>query len=344
MDRSIRTTVMLGNGEFCNGESLFQPKDFQSNKPLPIIFPGANGDANTTACINGSLDGIDVKGKAVLCERGRIGDIAKGLVVKNAGGAAMILMNTEDGRFQSQCPSSCASRIASSTFNIISGTSMSCPHLSGIAALLKSSHPDWSPAAIKSAIMTTADVADNQGKQIVDQRLTPADLFATGAGHVNPSRANDPGLIYDLTPDDYLAYLCGLRYTDNQVRIVAGSNASCSIVTSIREGELNYPSFSVTLGPSQTFNRTVTNVGNAMSAYSVEIIKPQGVDVSVKPDALHFSSMNEKLTYSVTFSPLDSGSGGSIGFAEGSLKWVSSSSSTKYEVRSPISVTFDNSK
>ncbi|KAJ8626493.1 hypothetical protein MRB53_019800 [Persea americana] len=98
MDRSIRAPVMLGNGEVFNGESVFQPKDFQSNNPLPIIYPGANGNARTARCINGSLDGIDVKGKAVLCEQGR-GGITRGLAVKNAGGAAMILTNTEDEGF-----------------------------------------------------------------------------------------------------------------------------------------------------------------------------------------------------------------------------------------------------
>ena len=79
---------------------------------------------------------------------------------------------------------------------------MSCPHLAGVAALLKNAHPDWSPAAIKSAIMTTADLVNLGNEPIQDETLEPADILAVGAGHVNPSKANDPGLIYDIHPED----------------------------------------------------------------------------------------------------------------------------------------------
>ncbi|XP_004246133.1 subtilisin-like protease 3 [Solanum lycopersicum] len=99
----------------------------------------------------------------------------------------------------------------------LTGTSVSCLHLSDIAALLKSVHLDWSPAGIKSAIMTTADVINLKSNLIEDETYLPADVFATGAGHVNPSKANDPGLIYDIEPSDYISYLCGLNYTNRQL-------------------------------------------------------------------------------------------------------------------------------
>ncbi|PIN26356.1 Cucumisin [Handroanthus impetiginosus] len=227
------------------------------------------------------------------------------------------------------------------TFAILSGTSMACPHLSGVAALLKSAHPDWSPAAIKSAIMTTADIVNLAHNPIEDQTLQPADVFATGAGHVNPSKANDPGLVYDIDPQDYIPYLCGLQYTDREVAIITQQKVNCSQVSSIPESQLNYPSFSVLFGEQvQTYSRTLTNVGDANSSYTVQISPPPGVHVSVKPDKLKFTEQKKKVTYEVTFRRLPSfgnyfrrlPSFGNSSFTQGFLVWTSG----KYMVRSPI--------
>ncbi|KAH6817033.1 hypothetical protein C2S51_000636 [Perilla frutescens var. frutescens] len=222
-----------------------------------------------------------------------------------------------------------------STFNMISGTSMSCPHLSGVAALLKSAHPDWSPAAIKSAIMTTADVVNLAHSPIEDETFLPADIFATGAGHVNPSRANDPGLIYDIQPKDYIPYLCGLNYTDRQVGLFLQRRVNCSVESSIPESQLNYPSFSITFTgqtTSRVYTRTVTNVGDPVSSYDVEISQPRGVDVRVEPATLKFSEVNQKLQYEVTFDRLTSAPNNT--YEQGFLKW----NSPKHSVRSPLAV------
>ncbi|CAA0820542.1 Subtilisin-like protease SBT1.2 [Striga hermonthica] len=189
-----------------------------------------------------------------------------------------------------------------STFNMLSGTSQSCPHLSGVAALLRSTHPDWSPAAIKSAIMTTADVVNRAGKPIEDANSHEADMFATGSGHVNPQAANDPGLVYDIEPKDYIPYLCGLNYTNTQVGMFWKHNkVDCSRVRSIPEAEINYPSFVLNFTGGepvyQKYTRTVTNVGLHKSTYRLTVVPPIGIKVLVEPETLKFSRLNEKKQY-----------------------------------------------
>jgi hypothetical protein len=369
---------------------------------------------------------IDVKGKIELCEPGWIGGNNKSKAVSAAGGAAMILMNSQVqgytamperyvlpatlvshatglkikdyikstkaptatilfkgtviggdkpsapsvASFSSRGPNTLSPGImkpdiigpgvniiaawpvpveisninSQPTFNLMSGTSMACPHLSGIAALLKSSHPDWSPAAIKSAIMTTADDTLTGGENpITDENLLPADILATGSGHVNPSKANDPGLIYDIHPDDYIPYLCGLNYDDDMVGAILhatrAGDIKCSEVKSIPEAQLNYPAFAITLGSSsdtQTYTRTVTNVGRANSTYSVDVFAPRGIGgINVTPIEMTFTEMNQTATYTVTFIPT-SDAVKPQGFAQGYLIWVSD----HYSVKSPISVTY----
>lgn len=227
-------------------------------------------------------------------------------------------------------------------FNIVSGTSMSCPHVSGIAALIKSIHKDWSPAAIKSALMTTAYVLDNTKKMPisdVSNSSTAATPFIFGSGHVDPERASDPGLIYDITGEDYLNHLCSLNYTSSEIAIFSGGTKFTCPKTKTPPGDLNYPSFAVNFNSkakknSDTFTRSVTNVGVPVGVYSVKVEEPKDVSVTVEPKALEFEKLGEKLTFKVSFVGRRKRTAGETSF--GTLVWVYG----KYTVRSPIAVTW----
>ncbi|KAL3830043.1 hypothetical protein ACJIZ3_018845 [Penstemon smallii] len=189
-------------------------------------------------------------------------------------------------------------------FNILSGTSMSCPHLSGVAALLKAAHPDWSPSAIKSALMTTAYTLDNTNSPLLDSsNYSLSTPLAHGAGHVDPHKALIPGLVYNATTEDYIAFLCSLDYTMEMIEtIVKRPNLTCS--RKFRDpGQLNYPSFSVLFGKSRVvkYTRELTNVGPTGSVYHVSIRAPSSVAVSVKPTKLIFGAVGDKKRYTVTF-------------------------------------------
>ncbi|GLJ43692.1 hypothetical protein SUGI_0909670 [Cryptomeria japonica] len=101
-----------------------------------------------------------------------------------------------------------------SDFNIISGTSMSCPHIAGVAGFVKSYHLDWSASAIKSALMTTTFIMDPTLVGNEDAE------FGYGVGQINPMMAINPGLVYDAELDDYVNFLCKECYSDTDLHLV----------------------------------------------------------------------------------------------------------------------------
>ncbi|KAJ6830277.1 putative subtilisin-like protease SBT1.6 [Iris pallida] len=421
IDRTFPADVTLGNGKKLSGVSLYSGKPLASGSMFPLVYPGKSSGLSASLCMENSLDPKLVMGKIVICDRGSSPRVAKGMVVKEAGGVGMVLANgisngeglvgdahvlpacavgsdegdalksyissapnptatitfqgTELGvkpapvvaSFSGRGPNGLSPEILkpdliapgvnilaawtaavgptgldsdrrTTEFNILSGTSMACPHVSGAAALLKSAHPGWSPAAVRSAMMTTASVVDNRMQPVSDESTglasTPFDL---GAGHLNLQKAMDPGLVYELTDKDYVDFMCGLGYDAKTIQVVTLSPVSCPAKRPVPEN-LNYPSISVAFfetsgtesAKSKAVIRTLTNVGkeaNVVYRPTVEVAS-KGMTVTVKPRKLVFTAAVKTQSFEVTVAEGE----GAVGFA--TLTW----SDGAHEVRSPIVV------
>jgi subtilisin family serine protease len=217
-------------------------------------------------------------------------------------------------------------------FQSISGTSMSSPHVAGVFALMRQAHPDWSAAMAKSALMTTA-----RQDVVKEDKVTPADPFDMGAGHIDPSAPVDapgspfdPGLVYDAGLYDYFGFLC-----DAEPSIFLDAAATCGAIESlgypVEATDLNLASIGAgSVAGEVTVSRVVTSVASSPVTFTASTEAPPGYSVAVTPSTVSLAP-GESAEVAVTITN-DSGPVGEWAF--GSLTW----SGGGYDVRSPIAV------
>ncbi|XP_021803505.1 subtilisin-like protease SBT1.2, partial [Prunus avium] len=153
--------------------------------------------------------------------------------------------------------------------------------------LIKSAHPDWSPAAIKSAIVTTADVVNLKGNPILDSDLLPAKFIAIGAGHVNPSKASD----LSNSPQTFTRTVTNVGSAFNYAWVAPPDGVDITVVTDViafteepnhkaptdtfRHFRENLFSFYCVIAQQNDLFPTTTKSGN-LQTYIVHVRKPEG--------------------------------------------------------------------
>ncbi|CAI0469097.1 unnamed protein product [Linum tenue] len=203
------------------------------------------------------------------------------------------------------------------SYIVETGTSMACPHVSGVAANVKSAMPFLSPTGVKSAIMTTAFSTNNARGPITTDEGDLAGPYDMGAGLVHPAGAVSPGLVYETTTEEFLHFLCYRGYNTTTVRAMSrtASPSFCCPAGGANPdaiSSLNYPSISVGLSrrvcrATRTVPRRLTNVAPAGQGtcwvynVSVGVDDAEAVAVEVFPKVLRFSEIGETKEFKVRF-------------------------------------------
>ncbi|TKV27350.1 protease [Arthrobacter sp. NamB2] len=197
-------------------------------------------------------------------------------------------------------------------FGFLSGTSMASPHVAGLGALVLGKNPLWSPATVKSAMMTTAYPLKTASGGV------ETDVLAVGAGHINPATVLSPGLVYDQNEDDYLRFIEG-----------TGVELGIPGIEPVAAKDTNVPSFALgNLTGRTEVTRTVTAMTPGVYRATANV---PGVKVTVTPSILNFSAGGETRTFKVSFENQSAPFGS---FASGSLTW----SGQGKNVTSPVAI------
>ena len=173
--------------------------------------------------------------------------------------------------------------------------------------------------------MFPATTRNSQSGPITTAAGAAAEPMDFGSGHIRPSHAADPGLIYDATYNDYLVFACSSIKAQMDPSFPCPKNPPSP-------SNLNYPSVAVTrLSGTVNVSRTVTNVGQKRAQYKVSVNEPNGVKVEISPKFLTFKKVWEKKSFVITLTSEVKGSGG---YVAGSYTW----SDGVHSVKSPIVV------
>ncbi len=165
------------------------------------------------------------------------------------------------------------------SYGLNSGTSMSSPHIAGLAALLRQAQPSWTVSEMRSAMMMTATTGTKEDGS------TPWDADDVGNGRVVIFNAVQAGLVMDETHANYLAANPG-----------SGGDPRTLNVASMRD---------VTCSPQCSWTRTVRNTLASASSWTAtgEGLTP-GVDITVEPSSFSFSGgLGETRVLTITARP-----------------------------------------